>query len=132
MVVRPPLTEVGLFLSIKKLSRAVTNSIDKDVLELKKRRDDASILEDNKETVIDQAILLLTNPADYWNQAPVQIQRRIQKTIFPKGLSYCFEDGFGTIELNESYQLINKIAENSAKNPNVVAVTGIEPVTSGL
>lgn len=34
--------------------------------------------------------------------------------------------------MNESYQLINKITDMSAKNPNVVAVTGIEPVTSGL
>lgn len=111
---------------------SATDSIDEDILELKKKKQEANITEDNKEYVIDQAILLLTSPAKFWNQAPVQIQKRVQKSIFPNGLSYDFEDGFGTIELNESYQLINKIAENSAKNPSMVAVTGIEPVTSGL
>jgi hypothetical protein len=47
-------------------------------------------------------------------------------------LAYDFEKGFGTIKINESYQLIRKIAPEGDSNNIMVAATGIEPVTLGL
>ena len=62
----------------------------------------------------------------------IQIQKRVQRTIFPQGLAYDFEKGFGTIHLNDSYLLISKIAPKGDLELNLVAATGIEPVTLGL
>lgn len=38
------------------------------------------------------------------------------------GLAYDFENGFGTIELNESYLLLQKIASEDASDSIVVAI----------
>ena len=56
----------------------------------------------------------------------------IQQLLFPNGIPYDFETGFGTAHQIESYLLIKKIADKSAKYSNLVAATGIEPVTLGL
>jgi hypothetical protein len=40
--------------------------------------------------------------------------------------------GFGTAREVESYLLINKIGGKSAEKVDLVALTGIEPVTLGL
>ena len=106
--------------------------IDADISDWQSRKAEADEYADKKEKIVDNALLFLKDPSEFWNRAPVQIQRRVQRTIFPNGLRYDFEKGFGTIELNHSYLLIKKIADKSAKNPIVVAATGIEPVTSSL
>ena len=87
---------------------------------------------DQKEQIVDKAMLFIKDPSDFWNRAPVQIQKSVQRTLFPRGLSYDFENGFGTIELNESYLLLQKIPDNSTEKPIVVSVSGLEPLTPGL
>lgn len=77
-------------------------------------------------------MLFMNNPSEFWNRAPLQIQKAVQRTLFPHGLAYDFENGFGTIELNESYLLIQKIAPEGAKNSIVVAGARFELATSGL
>ena len=74
----------------------------------------------------------MSNPGQFWNLAPIEVKRRIQDAVFPNGLVYDCETGFGTVELAKSYLLIQKLASEDAKNPNLVAATGIEPVTLGL
>ena len=87
---------------------------------------------DQKEQIVDNAMLFMNEPSEFWNRAPLQIQKAVQHTIFPHGLAYDFENGFGTIELNESYLLIQKLAPGSANDSIVVAPGGLEPPTSGL
>lgn len=74
----------------------------------------------------------MKEPSGFWNRAPVQIQKAVQRTLFPRGLANDFETGFGTIEPNKAYLLLQKIAPESAKNPTLVAATGLEPVTPSL
>ena len=45
---------------------------------------------------------------------------------------YDFINGFGTVNLSTSYLLLADMNRNHSSNPNVVAATGFEPVTSGL
>ena len=66
------------------------------------------------------------------SRAPLQIQKAVQHTLFPHGLAYDFENGFGTIELNESYLLLQKIASEDANDSSVVAGARFELATSGL
>tara|TARA_B100000378_G_C18054374_1_gene414009 strand:- start:1 stop:249 length:249 start_codon:yes stop_codon:yes gene_type:complete len=82
--------------------------------------------------MIDVAVNLLESPGLYWMQGDNAAKQVLQKLIFPKGVIYDCVDGFRTIEISASYLLIQKIAPEDAKNPTLVAATGIEPVTSSL
>ncbi len=106
--------------------------IDAELSDYLQKKVEADEYADQKEQVIDNALLFMKSPAEFWNRAPVQIQKAVQRTLFPRGLAYDFETGFGTIELNKSYLLIQKLAPESAKNPIVVAAIGLEPMTPGL
>ena len=85
-----------------------------------------------KEAIIDSALLFMSDPAAFWNLGSISVKKRVQNTVFPEGVTYDFKTGFGTVKTAESYLLIKKIAEESAKNPSLVAATRLELVTSGL
>ncbi len=103
---------------------SIIKDIDKDISDLEDKKIEADIYTKQREKIVDTATLFIEDPSEFWNRAPVEIQKRVQRIIFPKGLAYDFEDGFRTIELNNSYQLIKEIALAGDKNPNVVGVTG--------
>ncbi len=111
----------------KKLAE-IDTQIAKLNLRLSELHDDIK----DKESVIDSALLFMSNPALFWNLAPIELKRRIQDSIFPEGLVYDCATGFRTPKIAESYLLIKKIASEETKNPSLVAATGIEPVTSSL
>ena len=106
--------------------------VDTDITKVELRRSEITDDIKDKEQVIDNALLFMSNPASFWNLAPIEVKRRIQDAVFPEGLVYDCETGFRTAKLAESYLLIQKIAPEDAKNPILVAATGIEPVTLGL
>jgi hypothetical protein len=56
----------------------------------------------------------------------------VQLLLFPSGVKYDFESGFGTIKELESYLLLRKITPKGDQNNIVVAATRIELVTLGL
>ena len=111
---------------------AKTGEINFKISNLELMLSDAIDDTNDKEKIIDDALILISNPAKFWNLSNIEIRKRIQNSIFPEGLVYDCKEGFGTPKINESYLLIQKIADESAKNPNLVAATGIEPVTLGL
>lgn len=110
--------------TLKEIDAEISNLIDKKV--------EADEYADKKEQIVDNALLFMKDPSEFWNRAPVQVKKSVQRTLFPRGLSYDFENGFGTTELNKSYLLIQSIPDNADKNPSVVAASGFEPLTSGL
>ena len=106
--------------------------IRSQISNLELRLSDTTEDTNNKDKVIDDALLFLSNPAKFWNLSSIELRKRIQNSIFPEGLVYDCKDGFGTVKPSNSYLLIKKIADKSAKNSNLVAATRIELVTSGL
>ena len=110
----------------------ITKAIDDDIESLKEKKIEADYTASQREKIVDNALLFIKDPSEFWNRAPIQIQKRVQRTIFPQGLAYDFQKGFGTIHLNDSYLLINKITPKGDPDHIVVAATGIEPVTSSL
>ena len=106
--------------------------IDKDIYDLQDKKEAADLFTEEKEKIIDNAMLFLKDPFEFWNRAPLPVQKRVQRTIFPEGLVYDFEKGFGTVKINESYQLIKKMTDKSVKKSIVVAPTRLELVTSSL
>ena len=110
----------------------VVNEIDADIETLEGKKIEADIYASQKEKIIDNALLFIKDPSEFWNRAPLQIQKRVQRTIFPEGLSYDFEKGFGTVMVNESYQLIKKIGDDSDIDSIVVPRAGFEPAALSL
>ncbi len=85
----------------------------------------------NKEEIIDSAVMFLTEADKFWQLGNLEIRKQIQDMIFPEGLYYSFTDGFGTITLSKSHQLIEKVTSKSDLNPNLVTLPGIEPGLPG-
>jgi site-specific DNA recombinase len=106
--------------------------IQAEQAQIELRRIDAKEYVNDKEKIIDGALVFMTNPGKFWNQSGLEVRKRVQDIIFPDGLIYDCEDGFRTAKLSESYLLITKITPKGDLNPTVVAATGIEPVTLGL
>ncbi len=111
---------------------SVVKDIDTEIENLENKKLEADIYAEQKEKIVENAILFMEDPSEFWNRAPLQIQKRVQSFIFPECLSYDFEKGFGTVKVNESYLLINKIAGEPAINSIVVAGAGLEPATLWL
>lgn len=86
----------------------------------------------SKEQLLDMAIMFMNSADQLWRIAPIEVRKQIQDLIFPEGVKYHFKDGFGTAILSKSHQLITEIALAGDENPILVALTGIEPMTSSL
>lgn len=57
----------------------------------------------------------MRDPGLYWNQAPLEIKKRVQDSIFPEGLVYDPAEGFGAAKLD-----LRKIR-------NTKCVSGVSP-----
>lgn len=112
--------------------QAKMDEIESQLNELELQRLDAAEYVSNKEQVIDGALLFMSNPGLFWNRSGLEIKKRVQDSIFPEGLEYDCETGFGTAQMAESYLVIKKIADESAINPNLVGAVGLEPTTNQL
>lgn len=105
---------------------------DDSINALKLRRIEAEEVVEDKESIIDGALMFMSEPASFWNLSGIELKKRVQDAIFPVGLTYDCEKGFRTPILSESYLLIKEIALAGDENPNVVAASGLEPLTPGL
>ncbi len=101
-----------------------------ETLEQEKIEMDSYVKE--KEQVVDEAMSFIQTPDTFWNRASTRSRRAIQSLLFPSGIPYDFETGFGTTEDIDSYLLLNKITEKKAKKDDLVATSGLEPLTPGL
>jgi site-specific DNA recombinase len=101
-----------------------------DVIKFDKAENEKYI--EDKQKIVDNAMEFITDPKLFWNQASLQVKKAVQELLFPSGIEYDFETGFGTIPKLKSSLLMEEISKNIGKNTSMVAVTGIEPVTSGL
>lgn len=71
----------------------------------------------------------MKNVKEYWLEAPLELKIQLQDLIFPEGIEYDFNSGFGTAKMSPAYQLINQL---EAKNLNLVGPAGFEPATKRL
>lgn len=99
---------------------------------LKNELETLSEYKTQNEDLIDTAMDSISDPEKFWNRSATPVKKLVQQFLFPHGIVYDFETGFGTHEILDSHLLINKIGGKSAEKVNLVALTGIEPVTSGL
>lgn len=106
--------------------------IQKDVVVLKIQSMEADKYATKKEEIIDAALLFMSDAGLFWNLGDITVKRRVQDAIFPDGVIYDFDSGFGTVKLAESYQLMQAISAGKFENSTLVATGGFEPPTPGL
>ena len=106
---------------------AQVNNIAQKISNLKEEEVETDKYIKEKETIIDDAMTFIKTPDIFWNYANTSVRQDIQRLLFPNGLPYDFETGFGTHELINSYLLIKEIADNNAKNTDLVTPAGFEP-----
>src|SRR5665213_599424 len=106
--------------------------IDTKVLDLEREKAEVDSHVKEKEQIVDDAMRFIKTPDIFWNRASTRSRQAVQMLLFPKGIPYDFETGFGTTEDIDSYLLLKKIASGEAKNSDLVAASGFEPLTPGL
>jgi site-specific DNA recombinase len=86
-------------------------------------RNDARIDELDIEGVLAFAEHLLLNVAPMWSEASLDQKQRLQRTLFPKGVTYG-SDGFGTAETSLVFTMLDEIADPKTSE---ASPTGFEP-----
>jgi site-specific DNA recombinase len=106
--------------------------IDSKLATLREELENMNNFKEASEEVIDNAMQFITEPDLFWNHASTSVKQMVQLLLFPNGVPYDFETGFGTYEKLESHLLIQRITPKGDQKSDLVAATGIEPVTLGL
>lgn len=106
--------------------------IDEKLTDLRSELEDMTKFKEANEEIIDNAMQFISDPDVFWNHASTSVKQMVQLLLFPNGVKYDFETGFGTFDKLDSYLLIQRIAPKGDPNNYLVAATGIEPVTLGL
>ncbi len=104
------------------------DQIQDSMADLELRRSELSSEVSDKEKIVDGAVQFLTRADQFWNLGDIEVRKQIQDMIFPDGLYYDFVEGFGTVTLSHSHQLMQKVASKSDLNPGLVTLTRIELV----
>lgn len=78
---------------------AQLKTISQKVNDLKEELVEADQYVTDKEQIIDDAMSFITSPDIFWNRANTKIRQDIQMLLFPDGIPYNFETGFGTAEV---------------------------------
>ncbi len=102
--------------------------IENEILATKISLSESNIDKFDVEAVLVYVRRFVKNLDRQWFDLPVRTKKRFQKLIFPEGISYHREEGFGTAQFGLIFQLNKTFCEN--KSP-LVAPRGIEPLFPG-
>jgi site-specific DNA recombinase len=86
---------------------------------------DARLDELDVEGVLNFAEYFLGNAARLWVEASIEQKQRLQKLLFPSGVTYSRERGFGTAEIAVIFRLLQAVGGQKSRE---VSPTGFEPV----
>lgn len=100
--------------------------------ELQEDQEEADKYVKDREQIVDDAMSFISAPDIFWNHASLQIKQDIQMLLFPNGIVYDFETGFGTKQAIESYLLLQTLTEKNNEKSGMVGVAGLEPATNRL
>jgi hypothetical protein len=108
--------------------KAKEKQLTLDITTAKLQTNDAKLAEFEVEEALNNAEFVLTNPERLWIDANVEIRQRFQRLLFPEGLSYTKENGFGTAVSSSLYELLGTFSTDVS---DMAPPRGIEPLFSG-
>ena len=86
--------------------------------------DDNKLQESNLDALLNFAETILLDPVSFWLHCPIDQKQRLQRVLFPEGLT--FEDG--SYRTTTTCLLFSLLQSDDVKEEGLVALTGIEPV----
>jgi hypothetical protein len=99
--------------------------LDKDILLAEAELRDAQVDDLEIDTLLRFAESVLSNVAQLWMESNIDQKLIVQKVVFPGGVSYSMENGFGT---PASGCLFNQLGEIVEEFETLASPTGFEPV----
>lgn len=108
------------------------DTVEAEIFDLERELERLNEYKEQNESLIDNAMEFIEDPERFWSRSSTPVKRLVQQFLIPDGIPYDYETGYGTLRDIESYLLIKEIAQKGDKNPNLVAPTRLELVTSGL
>ena len=94
-------------------------------LDLDREREELKSTEQNKESIVDEAIRFISNANALWVNSPLEDKQRFQNLVFQQGIFINADRSFGTTKLSPVFEAItdienffieNKITEKSKKS----------------
>ena len=89
---------------------------------------DAALDELDIEGVLNAADFMLRNLSTIWDSLLIDDRQRFQRVLFPDGLPYSEEQGFGTLVTSP---VVNVLQRKSAGDDKVARPRGVEPRLPG-
>src|SRR3989344_4464049 len=105
------------------------DEIDSKITAIKISYSEARIEQFDIESAVDYASAQIRNLPRLWKELLPETKARFQKLVFPEGISYHKEKGFGTAKLGCIYEISQQF--NADLSP-VVPPAGFEPATVSL
>lgn len=102
-----------------------TAKIDEEIALAESALHDARLDELDVEGVLNFAEYVLGNSARLWTEASIEQKQRLQKLLFPSGVTDSRERGFGTAEISVIFRLLQALPVQKSR---VASPTGFEPV----
>jgi DNA-binding PucR family transcriptional regulator len=68
---------------------------------------------------------ILSDPASLWADSTLENRQRLQQVLFPDGLMYSNDDGFGTAPSTSAF---NALGDFQTSESNLVSPMGFEPI----
>ncbi len=121
------LVEDGTYSRADYLSRK--QNIENELLTMSISSNESHIEQLDMELLLDEATAFLTALGEQWKKLSPMIQPRFQKLVYPDGISYTRDTGFGTAQMGLIFELNKRF---TLGNYSLVDLTGFEPVTPSL
>jgi len=103
--------------------------LDEEIASAEVAVHEAHVDELDVEGVLGFAEHLLSDPARMWCEASLDQKQRLQKVLFPQGVTYSPDGVFGTAETSVIFRLLQVLPTEKARE---ASPTGFEPVSRGL
>lgn len=102
-------------------------TIKQQIKTLEDDKTEADQYVNEKEQIIDDAMSFIDTPDIFWNRANTKTRQDIQKLLFPDGIKYDFETGFGTARIANSLSVIDiKKDPSITDESHLVSLVGAE------
>ena len=85
------------------------------------------VIDEQIEELLEFADSVLRDPAGLWMRASLDQRQRLQKVLFPTGVAYSEEGGFGTALTPSIFSMLR---EFRPEDSSLASPTGFEPVLS--
>ena len=105
------------------------SEVENELIALKISHSEAQTDQFDLEGAISYAERFMADLGRQWQDLPPRLSSRFQKLVFPEGIRYDKNSGFGTARLGLVFQLDGTFA---VRKSDVVDPSGFEPLTSAL